>query len=123
MAKSHEDILLECDARLLEGLRQMDTEVLAELTHPDLVFTNEFGQTSYKAAEVPFHKEAFRYSLIEVLRREVALFLSVGIVVSEERRIFESGGMMTESVLVISRIWKFDGCFWKLVSATSQFRD
>lgn len=123
MAKTHEEVVLQYDAQLLEALRTRNVTELLRLVDRDLVFTNEFGQTSYRATAVPYHTDEFNYRTIEVRRKEVKVFLTLGIVNSLERRVFELSGMVTDRRLRFNRIWKFDGRDWKLISATATSMD
>jgi hypothetical protein len=118
MSKTHKQVIETAEARLLKAMTTCDKTELRELVHPDFVLGNENGEVFLGIDQMQINEpNLLRIKTLEIKERSISLFNNVAIVNSYEMRTGDFRGMHFEGQYRITRVWKFTGRSWCLISA------
>ncbi|RZJ69654.1 nuclear transport factor 2 family protein [Flavobacterium sp.] len=118
MTLSHIQVIEEAENRLLKAVIANDKRTLAKMLHPEIVFTDENGQTFVGFDSIPYlNTEILLLESSEICTRNITFFTNIAIVNSVENRRGKYRGICFERKLRINRSWKFSGRGWQLISA------
>lgn len=119
MPKTHHEIIEETESRLLKAICYNDFELMYELVHDQVVYTNETGQVFSGIDNILINNpQILNNKLIEVHERTISFFNSVAIVNTFERRIGQYMELEFNVELSLTRIWKFHNQKWILIAAS-----
>lgn len=119
MSRTHVEIVEEAEIRLMAAICTFDMEELHEIIHPELVFTNETGQVFMGIGSLQINNpDVLRIRTIEVMEREIAIFNTVAVVNTIEKRTGEYLGIDFGTEFRVTRIWKFHTHDWMLIAAS-----
>ena len=106
------------EKKLKEAIVQNDLKTLQKITHPDFIYTDEFG-TKYKCLAELQAKSSHVIFLesISVTKREVSYFDNVAIINCHEIRTGTLHGEPFHATYFVSRVWKKNKN-WCLLSVT-----
>jgi hypothetical protein len=116
---THKQIVENAETRLLEALVSNNRTELAKILHPEVVFTDESGQSYAGFENIPhLNGEILDVQSCEISNRSIALFTNIAVVNCVERRCGTYRGISFECTLRITRSWKFSGRQWQLISTS-----
>lgn len=119
MSLTHTEIIEDSEARLLDALVEKDYKRFRKMLHPDIVFTDESGQSYVGISKIPYlNQDILSLSRCEILKRNITFFTNIAVVNAVELRIGLYRGMHFERCFRITRTWKFSGRVWQLISAS-----
>lgn len=97
------------EKKLKEAIVQNDLKTLQKITHPDFIYTDEFG-TKYKfLADLQLHgPHAVVLESISVIKREVNFFDNVAVINCHELRTGTLHGEPFQATYFVSRVWKMN---------------
>ena len=120
MPKTHQEVILLSEIELLKALTNNDKELLSQVIHKDIVYTNENGETFIGIKNLQINKpEILKINSVEILEREISIFNSVGIVNTLEKREGRYMGMSFQANYRLTRVWKFFGKKWLLIATST----
>jgi len=119
MSLTHSQVIEDAEASLLDALITQNMRKLGKIVHPEIVFTDESGQTFIGLNQLPYmNSEVLRLDKCEVGQRSITLFTNIAVVNCTERRSGFYRTIFFEREFRVTRIWKFSGRQWQLISAT-----
>ncbi|RZJ67406.1 MAG: nuclear transport factor 2 family protein [Flavobacterium sp.] len=118
MSLTHTEIVQDAESRLLQALVSKDYRTFRKMLHPEIVFTDESGQSYMGIEQIPYlNEEILSLSTCEILKRDITFFTNIAIVNVIELRVGLYRGMQFERKFRIMRTWKFNGRMWQLIAA------
>lgn len=119
MNLTHTQIVEDAENRLLEALISNNRNELAKILHPEIVFTDESGQSYAGFGNIPhLNCEILEIESSEISNRSIVFFTNIAVVNCIERRRGKYRGIQYERELRITRSWKFSGRQWQLISTS-----
>jgi len=120
MAKTHEEVIIATEDRMLKALRTGDIATLSNFLHPDVIYTNENGEVFKGLKNLQINNtEVLCFKTIDVIERTVTTFNNVAIVNSFEKRTGKYLGLYFSSEYRLTRTWKFIGNQWILIATSA----
>lgn len=118
MNKTHEEVIEDFEARLLEAMTHSNPKSILDILHDNVILTNEAGEVFNGATRLPIlNPDVLRICEVDILDREIALFTNVAIVNVLERRTGFYRGIPFAGLYRVTRTWKFSGRQWMLIAA------
>lgn len=118
MSLTHIEIIEAAEKRLLNALVSKDAKSVSRLLHPDVIYTNEEGDTFIGISELPkMVSGIFKIEQFKIRSRSINVFTNVAIVNTNEWRSGIYRDMNFEGEYRITRTWKFSGRQWQLIAS------
>lgn len=119
MSLTHIQVVQDAENRLLDALISGDNKQIKSMLHPDVVFTDESGQTHLGLPNIPYlNPKIIKIETSLVLERNISFFTNIAIVNSIEKRTGKYREIDFEREFRITRTWKFSGRQWQVISAS-----
>lgn len=118
--KTHLEVLKETEDLFLKALTTCDRQLLKYYMHPSFMYSSDSGEIYNGFENIPIFKpELLCVDTIEIIDRNVALYNNVAIVLTFEHRTGSYMGIAYDNKYRHTRIWKFTGKRWRIISAIS----
>jgi hypothetical protein len=119
MNKTHEEVVEIADGQIVNAILSGKSLKIAHLIHPEIVFTNEAGAVFFGIDNLPLNDPAiYRVTSLEIIERSISFFNTVAVVNTLEKRTGLYHEMNFEGVYRLTRVWKFFGKHWQLITAS-----
>lgn len=112
--------IIELEETLIEAIKNSDIDILQQLLHDELAFTNHAGILLDKESDLIPHKNGdLVMSQIAVSEQHIRIFDDVAIVVVKKDITGTYCKEPFETKVRFTRIWKKFNAEWKVISACS----
>ena len=119
MSLTHTQIIDDAETRLIQALIANDVKSIRRLAHPEMVFTDESGQTYIGIEKIPYlNPSVLSLHGREIRSRNITFFTNIAVVNCVEKRTGAYLNILFEREFRINRVWKFNGRQWQLIAAT-----
>lgn len=112
--------IIELEKALLTAIKNSDINMLQQLLHDELTFTNHAGILLDKESDLTLHRNGdLVISQIEISEQSIKIFDNVAVVVVKKHMTGAYCKKPFESKVRFTRIWKRFNAAWKVISASS----
>ncbi|WP_157956157.1 nuclear transport factor 2 family protein [Flavobacterium kingsejongi] len=120
MAKTHKEIIQECERRLIESIVTKDLNSFHKLVHPEAVYTDEAGRifTSANRAD-RMVSSLIEFEIMDVLEEHISNFNTVAIVNVLNHIEGKYLGMHFKGSYFYTRTWLFIDRKWQVIAAVA----
>lgn len=118
--KTHLEVLKETEDHFLKALIACDQKLLKYYMHPSFMYGSDSGKIYNGMENIPILKpEVLCIDTIKIIDRNVTVYNDVAVVLTFEHRTGSYMDIAYDNKYRHTRIWKFTGKRWKIISAIS----
>lgn len=118
--KTHLEVLEETERHFLSALIACDRKLLQYYMHPAFTYSSDSGEIFKGFQNIPIlNPEKLCVDTISILDRNVNIYNNVAIVLTFEHRTGSYMGIAYNNKYRNTRVWKFTGKRWHIISAIS----